>query len=191
MVIKVLNKSEIEKVYEAYLKEDFPKDELKPLKYINKMYDYGKYECLGFYDGETFVGYAYMVIANDSDVRLLDYFAVLSGQRNNGIGGECLKALKKYYKDLKCVILESEHPTYSKDDKDKKIRERRISFYKRNGLIETDITTSVGGVYYKIFCLECSSDVSEIDIKREVENIYYTMFGSCCTKKYEIMEEQR
>lgn len=191
MVIKVLNKSETEKVYEAYLKEDFPKDELKPLEYINKMYDFGKYECLGFYNDKTFVGYAYMVIPDSSDVRLLDYFAVIKEQRNNGIGGECLKALKEYYKTLKCVMLESEHPDYSKDDKDKRIRERRIGFYNRNGLIETDMTTSVGGVHYKIFCMECSDKVNEIDVNREVENIYYTMFGSCCTKKYEIMEDQR
>lgn len=178
MTIKVLDKSEIEAIYNKYLKHDFPKDELKPLKYINKMYDCEKYECLGFYNDKTFAGYAYMVIPDNSDTRLLDYFAVVKAFRNNGIGGECLKALNGYYRDLKCVILESEHPDYSRDEKDKKIRESRIGFYKRNGLIEADITTFVGGVYYKIFCMECSFEVKQIDVKQEVENIYRTMFSS-------------
>lgn len=177
MIIKTLNRIEIEKVYKTYLKYDFPRDELKPLDYINKMCDKGKYECLGFYNDESFVGYAYMVVPDNSDTRLLDYFAVLKEFRNNGIGGECLKALREYYKDLSCVILESEHPDYSKNDDDKKIRERRIGFYQRNGLVQTQITTFVGGVYYRILCMECSDEVNEIDVKQEVKNIYHTMFG--------------
>lgn len=176
MKIKVLDKNEIEKIYKEHLINDFPKDELKPLEYINKMHDLSKYECFGFYDKDLLVGYAYMVIPDDSDIRLLDYFAVIKEFRNNGIGGDCLKALNEYYKHLSCVILESEHPDYSKDDSDRKIRERRLEFYKRNGLIQTEITTFVGGVYYTIFCMECSDLIDEIDIKSALEKIYNTMF---------------
>ena len=50
MKIKVLDKNEIEKIYKEHLINDFPKDELKPLEYINKMHDLSKYECFGFYD---------------------------------------------------------------------------------------------------------------------------------------------
>lgn len=176
MNIKVLNKNEIEKIYKEHLKSDFPKDELKPLEYINKMYDLSKYECFGFYEKDLLVGYAYTVIPDDSDIRLLDYFAVVKELRNNGIGGDCLKALKEHYRHLSCVILESEHPDYSKDAGDRKIRERRLEFYKKNGLIKTDITTFVGGVYYTIFCMECSEPINKINLKSAVENIYNTMF---------------
>lgn len=176
MKIKVLNKNEIGKIYQEHLKRDFPKDELKPLEYINRMYDISKYECFGFYDDDVFLGYAYMVIPDSSDTRLLDYFAVVKEFRSNGIGGDCLKELKKYYKNLSCVILESESPDYSRDDNDKKIRERRIGFYQRNGLVKTSITTFVGGVYYTIFCMECSDSIDKIDVKSEIEKIYHTMF---------------
>ena len=176
MKIKALDKNEIRKIYKEHLKNDFPKDELKPLEYINKMYDLSKYECFGFYENNLLVGYAYMVIPDNSDTRLLDYFAVIKEFRNKGIGGSCLKALKKRYKQLSCVILESEHPDYSRDNSDREIRERRLDFYRKNGLIQTDITTFVGGVYYTIFCMECSESIDKIYVKSAVENIYNTMF---------------
>ena len=39
MEIRLLNESQIKDIYNDYMKEDFPEDELKPLSALMKMYN--------------------------------------------------------------------------------------------------------------------------------------------------------
>ena len=87
MKLLTLSKADIEKLYAERMTKDFPKDELKPLKMIFAAMDRGEYECLGLYDGDDILGYIFLV--KHGNDYLIDYFAVDSQHRNEGIGGKC------------------------------------------------------------------------------------------------------
>lgn len=52
--IKELTKKQVENIYYARMKKDFPPDELRPLQMIYKVMDEGLYVCYGLIDEVIF-----------------------------------------------------------------------------------------------------------------------------------------
>ena len=100
MELKLLNKAELTALYREHLLADFPKSELKPLKGMLNLMDRGVYDPLLVTDNGEPVGYAMVWLPADRTGALLEYFGVLRGKRNGGIGSRILDLLTGRYGQL-------------------------------------------------------------------------------------------
>ena len=93
---KPMQRDEAGAVYAKHGHRDFPPDELKPFSLIGKLMDSGCYECCGFYDKENddLCAYAFMMADADTNMLLLDYFAVCEEVRQKGYGSAAIELLK-------------------------------------------------------------------------------------------------
>ncbi len=170
MKLLTLSKADIEKLYAERMTKDFPKDELKPLKMIFAAMDRGEYECLGLYDGDDILGYIFLV--KHGNDYLIDYFAVDSQHRNEGIGGKSLQILSEYLVDADTVILEIENPDFAENEEQREIQSRRQGFYLRNGLEKTGVTVKCFGVPFAILEMVVNERHSD-DVIGEIYRMHY------------------
>lgn len=172
LTLTVLKETEAENVYNTYMKADFPKDELKPFEMIKNHMLNGIYICLGIFESNTLIGYAFCLTDSDSSAVLLDYFAILKEYRGSKNGSSALKKICRYFTEelsFAALILESENPDFSKNEQDKKTRNRRISFYEKNDMHRQSFTTDLFGVKYCIF------SYPKTDAKSALISIYKKM----------------
>lgn len=182
MELRELSTLQIIFVYNTYMKEDFPPDELKPLKTILDMMDKGIYECLGLYEDNEFLAYAYFVRNQARRTLLLDYLAVCPQYRSGGYGSAFLEQMRSYYKDENAVILECESERTAPDEEQRSIRRRRIAFYKRNGCQSTRTKAYLFQVEYDILYLPLAQ--TEIDAAVEIYDMYRCMFPQAAFEKH-------
>lgn len=172
MNVRLLDLEEIREVYETYMVEDFPADELKPFLMIEKMFHEGRYEVLGVMDQEKLVGYANFVkIGNDY---LFDYLAISKEMRNQGIGSEFLDAIREHYKDADSIIGEVEDFNLS-TGAERELQERRYHFYLRNGLVDTNVKVWMFDVDYIVLMMPAKKTLNEEDVKQLYLDIYRAM----------------
>lgn len=185
MYIKELTREQIELVFNKYMTEDFPEDELKPLKRILEMLDEGIYFAAGLYeDNDALAGYAYFVKDDENKTALLDYFAILKENRCKGYGSVFFDNVKPFLKkhDVDNLYLETENVDFAKDEADKQIRIRRIAFYEKNMLIMSQVRSQLFGVDYRIMNLNVTgNNVTkglEFDnqVRYHLSKIYDVMF---------------
>lgn len=169
MNVKRLNDEEIIEVYKKHMVVDFPVEELKPLEVIQKLLKKENYMCYGFYDNKELLAYVFLVSLKS--YLLIDYYAVCSKYRDRGIGSEFLTALKEKCSDFKGIIVEVEKVEDAQDESEKIIRKRRISFYEKNGMRITSISSELFGVNYSIMCL-CNIEIDDSYIFEVLEKIY-------------------
>ena len=81
-----LDNESIRYIYKTYMKKDFPRSELKPLKSILALTESGRGDGYGFYDGNALAGYAFLIKAPSGRAYLIDYLAVLPSVRGRGYG---------------------------------------------------------------------------------------------------------
>lgn len=175
-MLTLLTKEEIIDIYNKYMVEDFPPDELKPLSSMLSMLDRGIYACYGLFKGETLLAYAYLTVLDD--IVLVDYLAVVKEVRGSGIGSQFLLELKGLLKD-KIIIIECENPDFAISESDKTTKIRRIEFYKRGGFVVSDVTTNLFGVEYVILSFPKSQNTAHL-----LEKIYIEMLGrKVCSEK--------
>lgn len=182
MVIKVLSREQREKVFNEHLVKDFHKSEVKPLELIEQLIEEGKYLCYGVFmeKEEDLLGYAYFarIELNKKPIMVLDFFAVVARARSRGLGSSILKVLKHSLSE-KCIVIlaEVENPTYGQDDEDKKLRNRRISFYHRNGLKTTKVLSRVFENEYQIMVLNIENQLTDEEVKESMKMTYISLYG--------------
>ena len=133
----------IKDVSDLYLSA-FPSDERPPLAIFLKSLKQKKITLLAFYEGEAFIGFAYLAI--HKDMCCLFFFAVNESYRHQGYGGQILEILKKEYKDyVLMVCYEEVDPKYENYEE----RVLRKAFYYKHGFINNIIKTNEYGVIYE------------------------------------------
>lgn len=166
-IVKKINENEVDYIYNNYMVKDFPKAELKPLERIKYTMSTGMCEVLALYDEENIKSYAVLIIPQDGEYVLLDYFAVVKNYRGTGIGHEMLEKIMEYLdrhkKHINGMFIECESPEYANSEYERIERERRIKFYKTCGCNETGFGSELFGVTY---------DVLEMDIDKENDNSF-------------------
>ncbi|WP_434309912.1 GNAT family N-acetyltransferase [Hominifimenecus sp. rT4P-3] len=165
---------EIEVIYNNYMKADFPEAELKPLTRIQNMTKEGYYEPYGLYEDGALQGYAFFV--NGGEFCLLDYYAVLQEKRGSGYGSRFLKMIGRHYKEKSGLFFEVERPDEAVSLEERAVRERRIEFYQKNGLRNTEIRSRIFGVGYQVMYLPCQKDGTDEELKAELNELYHRMF---------------
>lgn len=177
--IKELSKEELTELYETNLKQDFPVSEIKPLWHITKSMEEQYGMSLGIYEGTDLRAYGIFILPKDYHAALIDYFAVVSAFRGQGIGHSSLELIRTYFQaggGLDRLYIECESPASTADKAEQKTRSRRISFYESMGCQKTDCMSNVFGVEYEIFHLPVSSAPAPGSAREELDTIYRTMF---------------
>ena len=148
MTVKLFSAQDIENVYNTYLLKDFPPAEVKPLSRIQMLFEKKLYFGYGLYDEtDTLLAYAFFSTAYGCEFVLLDYLAVVDGNRDKGIGSKMLTLLKEEVaKEYEGIILESENPDFAENAKDFDVRTRRIQFYLNNDFSSTKMVSRLFGV---------------------------------------------
>ena len=140
--------AQVEALYKTRLREDFPRNERKPLSSIRRAWRKGAYTCFGLFDGEEILGYAFFVRRGNN--YLLDYLAIARERRDEGLGSLFLEQLAACLVEADCVAAEVEDPDKACDGEDKATRERRLRFYLRSGYRETELRSRVFGADFRV-----------------------------------------
>ena len=171
MNIEVLTLPEVRDVYRQQLIYDFPDDERKPLSRIEETLKEGRYLCCGIRDESGVAAYAFFVVIEKH--YLIDYFAVRKDLRGTGIGSAFLKELGRCkLQNASCVLAEVDDPACADSDEDRTIRERRLSFYLKNGLRNTGAKARAYGVCFLILEIP----LGDPHTREEAEEIYSRIY---------------
>lgn len=178
MELKPLNKEELTEIYNGEMVADFPKSELKPLRAMLRLMDMGRYEPLLVTEkGET-LGYALVWLPRNREGALLEYFGVLRGKRNGGLGSRVLALLLERYGQL---FGEAEAPD-SDDPAENDLRRRRIGFYERNGFRVLDYQCALFGVHFN--CLYRGPEEDDRAVEALHRSVYADYFSPEHMERY-------
>jgi len=131
----------------------FPASERKPFSIIHSMYRRKKNDLWCISRDGRFAGFASTV--NSKDLILLDYLAILSQYRGQGIGSAALEKMKEHYPD-KGLFVEIED-THSAGP-EQALRLKRKHFYIAAGMAPLGVTALVFGVKMELLGLNCRMD---------------------------------
>ena len=122
----------------------FPEDERPPADIYFKNFKKDINQLFGFYDGDTFIGFASVTFYKD--ICYLFFLAVKEEQRDKGYGSKIISILKERFKDYVLLIcyeeVDEKYPDYEN-------RLRREKFYIRNGFIKNPLKTNEFGVIFQ------------------------------------------
>lgn len=177
LTIQKLRTHEVRDVYRKYLRNDFPRDERRPLWQIMRMRRSRQYECCGVFCESRLVCYAFFIVPAVQGMRccMLDYFAVLPQLRGSRIGSCVISQLETCVRQMDLVLVEVEDPDREADPAKKAVRERRLAFYLKNGLQDTSVRVETFGVPYRILKVPLSRKGPEItreEVRRAYEAFY-------------------
>ncbi|MBR3015476.1 MAG: GNAT family N-acetyltransferase [Clostridia bacterium] len=176
--VETLSLSQIRAIYRERMKRDFPPDELKPLKRIERAMARDEYVCYGAAADGDILAYAYFVKLkeNGKPYALFDYYAVRQDLRGRNIGSLFIQALMQGpLHEMDCVLLEVDDPACAETPEEKDIRNRRFAFYMRNGLRDTGVIATVFGVQFKILTLPMGNPVSREEARRKYAALYRSL----------------
>lgn len=177
--IRKQNLKEMKEIYQGMMKRHFPPDERKPFWYIEENFKEGSYVGYGLYgdgydpailtegDGDC-LAYAWMRFMREEGWILLDYYAVTEKLRGQGNGSRFLKSVLQEVTQEYPLLLEVEDPDQLGDLDGEAAREergkrlRRIHFYLKNGVKETELRARVFDVPYRIMVYEGSKQEKDL-----------------------------
>ena len=174
MNIDLLTLPEIREIYRKRVKHDFPVNEVKSLAMIENAFRDGRYRCYGVREGDDLLAYAFFVLTKD--VYLLDYFAVRKDLRSSGIGSGFLEELNRScFGEAVCVLVEVDDPSFAGSEEEKTVRERRLAFYLRNGLLDTGACARTFGADFRILEFPLGEPHSEAEAGAFYSQIYRSL----------------
>lgn len=151
-------------------KETFPPEEYLVPAELVKMAQSDNFDFLALLDGESFVGF--MVVMLYENMAYLFFLAIDESCRGKGYGSRAIETLKAKYLD-KIHTVDFEMLDNSAPNKEQ--REKRRSFYLRNGYRETGLFLSYLGVDYEVFCIGDCFDI--ITFKNMMKTIQVENFN--------------
>ena len=184
MYLKELDVKEFTTIYQTYMTDDFPPDELKPLERMIYTMETGLSSAFGLYENNDLRAYAVFIVPEGQPYGLLDYLAVVKEYRGTGIGHHFFTlvedALKTKYPWLEGFFIESENIDFAKDAQERKTRQRRIAFYENNNCRDTKLGSRLFGVTYSILLFSFSpngNNEKETKLLYEsLDKVYKAMF---------------
>ena len=183
MELQLMNKEELTALYQNEMTVDFPKSELKPLAAMLRLMDMGCYEPLLVTENGEPVGYALAWLPEDRSGALLEYFGVLRGLRNGGLGTKILALLMERYSQL---FGEAEAPEpvapCSDDPAENDLRRRRIAFYERSGFRVLDYKCALFGVQFN--CLYRGPETDDRKVEAMHRGVYAGYFSPAHMARY-------
>ena len=180
MELRELSAEQLTEIYHEYMVDDFPRDELKPLDRILYTMETGLSCAYGIYEQDDLRGYAIFVVPDGMRYGLLDYLAVLRQYRGTGVGhaffGLAGGTLSARYPALGGFFIESENIAFAADDRERQVREKRISFYRQNHCAMTTLGSRLFGVDYSILVYDFDRKAGVMAALEDLDGIYAAMF---------------
>lgn len=139
-------------LYRLYL-ASFPAAERKPFSIIARMYRAGRSDVWCICRDERILGLATTV--NGDNLILLDYFAVDTRFRGQGIGSEALAMLQQIYAGVG-LFVEIESTREPAPNHPQRLRRR--DFYRRGGMEPLEVYADVFGVKMELMGSRCQLD---------------------------------
>ena len=172
--LKRLSLDDLHLVYTQHLIHDFPPEERKPLSAMEKLYEAGRYDLWGLYDGEELTAYALLWYDPEGDIVLLDYLGVCQGKpRGAGMGSAMVTALMEEYPAVSGTLVEAEAEDAALPGGEADVRRRRLAFYRRLGFRELSYVAKIFGVRYAMFLL---GDRTEGEAMEAHQRLYHYEF---------------
>lgn len=137
------------RLYKLYC-EAFPAYERKPFSLIRSMQKKSKSDVCYFEKNGKFAGLVFTI--NSEDVILIDYLAITSGRRGEGIGSEIITLLREHYIG-KGIFVEIESVFDKCDNLDERLR--RKHFYLNNGMLPMKVMIVLFGVEMELLGINC------------------------------------
>lgn len=179
-----------EEIYEKHLNGDFPPDEVKPFSIIKEMWSKKNYYMYGFYEKgkgqreETLCAYAFLLADHKRKMLLLDYFAVCGQLRGSGYGSCSLAMLREECADWNGIMIEVEDDELpGLDEETRKVRQRRIAFYKGADCQMTTTRSRLWGVDYRIMVLPVMDSQAGEDMAGKIRSVYQCMYDDAVLQK--------
>lgn len=162
-------------LFRGHIKRDFVRQERRPLYLLLRLHRQGMYTFLAMRDDKSgkLLAYAGLLHSPGVDSMLLDYLAVEPEYRGAGLGSQFMKELAAAC-DTGGIIIECDSPAQAKTADERKIRERRIGFYLRNGAVATGARWRFIGIHYELLWLPIHKSLDEIDMGRDIPALYST-----------------
>lgn len=171
-------------VYPQYLKT-FPKEERKPYKLLEKLYNRGILKTIQILDEDTFVGFILVNSVKNNKCLLVDYFAILSEHQDKGYGTKAIQMLRESSKEYYGIFIEVDKEDLGTDANENKLRRRRIEFYERLGFYRLNFDINLFNVIFTPYILPTlDTKQDEQKILKDVFEIYYSILGKKETEKY-------
>ena len=173
--VETLSLPQIRAIYRERITQDFPQDEIRPLAMLEKALARGEYVCYGAVSEKDILAYAFFVKLkqNEKPYALFDYYAVRQDIRDRGVGSRFIQALiAGPLREMDCVLLEVDDPGCAQTPEEAEKRNRRLAFYLRNGLRDTDVKATVFGAQFKILTLPLGSAVSREEVRQKYAALY-------------------
>lgn len=156
-------------IYPYYL-ELFPKNERKSLKNIEKSYLKDITKLVKIVDDNTTVGFLIYNTLPDNKYVQLDYFAIFKEFQNKKYGSTAIKLFKDFFDDYNGIYGEVEKAGLGINEKENKIREKRIKFWEKLGFQLFDFDLELFKVIYSPCILKIK------DIKLDNDEIIESAF---------------
>lgn len=172
MEFRLLNINQMREIYDRCLTEDFPWNERAPYSHLARLFKRNVYFPYALVFGDCLIGYLFLLSDRNRKVVSADYFAVLKPYRNRGFGSIAFRALQKKLCDFDYLILEAEDSDFAKDSQKRRLMERRLNFYTRNGVRFISKRARTFGAHYRLGVLPLRRDPSEAEIARAYLKIY-------------------
>lgn len=180
MELRELSADQLAEIYNRYMVIDFPRDELKPLERILYTMETGLSCAYGIYEQEDLRGYAIFIVPDGRRYGLLDYLAVLEDYRGTGVGHAFFElvddTLSARYPALGGFFIESENVASAVDDRERHVREKRISFYQQNHCAMTTLGSRLFGVDYSILVYDFDKRAGVPAALEDLDGVYAAMF---------------
>ena len=176
MQIKTMDIDEIREIYYTNMVHEFPPEELKPFSAIDRLLQRDMYLCFGLYDGDTLQGYAFLVTEPGNARLLLDYYVVLEEYRDRGMGTRFMTLLREACATYAAILVEVENPDYAENDEQLTAQKRRVSFYERNGFMDTGIRANLFDAEYRVLQRNIGEHVDG-DTFQALDSLYRAMLG--------------
>lgn len=172
-----MQKAEAEAVYNGRGRRDFPPDERKPFSMIESLMDNRCYKCCGFYEkaDDSLCAYAFMMTDQETNMLLLDYFAVCEEVRGKGYGSIALELLKADYMNWGGMLFEVEDDDAAETEAEKRLRRRRISFYEKNGVLMTSQRSRAFDVDFRLMVMNLGKTAMDDNIGYLISSMYRKM----------------
>lgn len=187
MQLEEVDYKEFKKVAGTSYKKDFPREERVSFRLLKKSYQQGNLQFLLLREEEV---YAYAILIQEKEYRLIFYLATFSKERGKGYGSKMLQQLRDKYPES-TIFIEVERQGYGKNENENEIRKKRIAFYKKNNFLEIDLVGTIWGTDYEIYAMKNSQKFKNgiqqemIEIEKE---IYTKLMGKKLTQKFVKLE---
>lgn len=159
--------ADYEHILEIY-RNSFPKIEQFPVWLLRIMSHLKGINSVAFYDGNNLCGFSYFLM-NEETVFIL-YLAVNDKIRSKGYGSQIIAWIKENYPNRE-IFLDAEKPDETAENYNQRVK--RLEFYKRNGIFDTNQSFTYDDVTYEILCSD--KNFSEKDYNENLMS-YFRIF---------------